>query len=185
LTANPASTHDGQPHDRPASGPAAAYAFPLPEPGSYGLPAIKPAPGGQVLDETGAPLDLARLVAGRVTVLALVFCPIATARLSQLYQLAAQDPQVAPQLRLVSMSFDPAHDTPEVMAEQAELWRGPAGGEPEWLFLTAPDETALRPILAPYGQFVDTPDPARSSRGAQPHPARVPARRGRHNPQHL
>jgi protein SCO1 len=178
LTTNPAKSHDGQPHDRPASGPAAAYAFPLPEPGSYRLPAIKKAAGGRVLDETGAAHDLRDLAAGQVTLLAFIYtrcadiCPIATARLSQLHELAAVDPEVAPRLRLVSMSFDPGHDTPDVMAEQAELWRGAAATEPEWLFVTAPDLAALETILAGYGQAVGKPDP-NDPAGALGHVLRV------------
>lgn len=165
VLAPPTLAHDGHLHAATPGSPAANYAFPLPEPGSYRLPAIKPAAGGSVLDETGASRDLADLVTGRVTVLAFVYtrcadiCPIATARLLQLHEQAAQDAAVAPRLRLVSMSFDPEHDTPAVMAEQAELWRGPPGRAPEWLFLTAPDRDALEPILAGYGQFVGAPDP--------------------------
>ncbi|HEX2257759.1 MAG TPA: SCO family protein [Afifellaceae bacterium] len=173
-----ALAHDGHLHAPAPSGPAANYAFPLPEPGSYRLPAIKPAPGGSVLDETGAPHDLRDLVAGKVTMLAFVYtrcadiCPIATARLQQLFELAGEDAALASRLRLVSMSFDPQHDTAEVMAEQAELWRGPARTAPEWLFLTAPDEAALQPILTGYNQAVVKADPADPA-GALGHVLRV------------
>jgi cytochrome oxidase Cu insertion factor (SCO1/SenC/PrrC family) len=52
------------------------------------------------------------------------------------------------------MSFDPEHDTPEIIAEHAALWRSSEAGAPEWHFLTAPDRTALAPVLAAYDQAV-------------------------------
>jgi protein SCO1/2 len=58
------------------------------------------------------------------------------------------------------MSFDSDHDTPEVLAEYVEAWRSSEPGAPKWLFLTAPDRSALAPVLAAYGQTVSArPDP--------------------------
>lgn len=164
LLGGPAAAHDGEAHDRIA-GPADAYVYALPEPGSYSLPPIKQAAGGRVLDENGRAHDLAKLARGQVTVLAFIYtqctdvCPTATLRLSQLHELATGDPGIASRLRLVTMSFDPEHDTPEVMRRHAEQWRGNAG-RPEWLFLTAPDAASLDPILSAYDQTVGpNPDP--------------------------
>jgi protein SCO1 len=165
LAANPAAAHDGT-HEHPIAGPADDYVFALPEPGSYSLPAIRPAAGGPVLDEDGQTHDLGSLVRGQVTVLAFIYtqcadvCPTATLRLAQLHDLAARDAKVASHLRLVSMSFDPENDTPDVMREHAEQWRGPAGTAPDWLFLTAPDAASLAPVMAAYDQTVGRkPDP--------------------------
>lgn len=158
-------THDGA-HGETVSGPADDYVFALPEPGSYSLPAIRPAAGGPVLDEDGRTHDLGSLVQGQVTVLAFIYtqcgdvCPTATLRLAQLHDLAAQHGEVAARLRLVTMSFDPENDTPDVMRQHAAQWRGPAGTAPEWLFLTAPDAASLAPIMAAYDQTVGRkPDP--------------------------
>lgn len=166
--AGQAPAHDG--HRQGAAvapaGPAAAYAFPLPKPGSYRLPPIRRAAGGSVLTEEGKPADLAALLDGRITVFSFIFtrcadiCPLATAQLAQLRELARGYPEIHGRLRLVSMSFDPGHDTPAVMAEYGELWREAGDGGAEWLFLTAANPAALRTVLAAYDQAIDpTPDP--------------------------
>jgi cytochrome oxidase Cu insertion factor (SCO1/SenC/PrrC family) len=168
LAAGPGAAHDGAhegSNQKRVSGPADNYVFALPEPGSYRLPAIRQAAGGPVLDENGQAHDLADLVRGQVSVLAFIYtqcadvCPTATLRLAQLHDLAAADPAVMARLRLITMSFDAEHDTPEVMREHAEQWRGDAGA-PEWLFLTGSDSATLAPILAAYDQTVGpSPDP--------------------------
>jgi protein SCO1 len=169
LAAGPVAAHEeahDAAHEEAITGPADDYVFALPEPGSYGLPAIRPAAGGPVLDEDGRTHDLGDLVQGQVTVLAFIYtqcadvCPTATLRLAQLHDLAAGDARVSPRLRLVTMSFDPENDTPDVMREHAEHWRGTTGTAPEWLFLTAPDAGSLAPVMAAYDQTVGRkPDP--------------------------
>lgn len=168
-----AFAHDAPPH-KPAAdaarGPSAGYAFPLPEPGSYELPPIKKAAGGPVLDESGRTHDLADLLQGRITVLAFIYtrcgdiCPTASLQLSFLQDLAEKYPAIARQMQLLSMSFDPEHDTPEVMAEHASAWRSPSSNAPRWRFVTAPDRATLAPILAAYNQTVGPkPDPTSAS----------------------
>ena len=79
--------------------------------------------------------DLARLLTGQITVMAFIYtrcadaCPTASLQMSLLQDLAANDRRLSRRMRLVSMSFDPDHDTPEVMAEHALQWRSanPAG----------------------------------------------------------
>jgi cytochrome oxidase Cu insertion factor (SCO1/SenC/PrrC family) len=178
LLAGPAAAHDGT-HTDTVPGPADDYVFALPEPGSYTLPAIRPAAGGPVLDEDGQTHDLGNLVQGQVTVLAFIYtrcgdvCPTATLRLAQLHDLAARESEVAARLRLVTMSFDPENDTPDVMRDHAEQWRGPAGTAPEWLFLTAPDAASLEPIMAAYDQTVGRKPDANDPTGALNHILRV------------
>jgi cytochrome oxidase Cu insertion factor (SCO1/SenC/PrrC family) len=152
-------------HDH-ASGPAAGYAFPLPEPGSYRLPPLRFASGGSVLKQDGDPVDLGALLRDRITVFSFIYtrcadlCPLATARLAQFQDLAAEDPELDEKLQLLSISFDPDHDTPKVMAEYASAWSRPEGG-PEWLFITTSGSGALAPILKAYDQAVDVnPDAA-------------------------
>lgn len=166
LSANAAGAHDGH-EPPPGAGAAAAYAFPIAAPGSYRLPPIKPAAGGAVLDDAGRRHDLGDLLRGRTTVLAFVYsrcgdvCPAASLDMSRLQDLAGGDSRLSRTMRLVTMSFDPEHDRPAVMAEYAAQWRSPAAAAPEWLFLTAPDRATLAPVLAAYNQAVDRkPDPA-------------------------
>ncbi|PDQ18650.1 electron transporter SenC [Mesorhizobium sanjuanii] len=145
-------------------GPASAYAFALPQPGSYHLPPIRTAAGGPVLTEKGENADLAELLRGHITVFSFIYtrcadiCPAATAQLAQLRALVRHYPELNRRVRLVSMSFDPDHDTPAVMADYGTLWRDPGDGGSQWLFVTAPGQAALRPILAAYDQAV-APDP--------------------------
>lgn len=157
-----AHAHDPTQHAPPprVEGPADAYVYELAAPGSYDLPRIKPATGGRLLDETGTAVDLGALFEGRLTILAFMYtrcgdvCPLAALRLADLQRLAAADTAVAGRLQLVSLSFDPEHDTPEVMADYAETLRAPEIDAPRWLFLTAAGRAAMAPLLEAYDQPV-------------------------------
>ena len=148
LAANPARTAD---HD-----------YDPPVPGTYALPIIKPAADGALLDSAGRPVRLTQLTRGRITVLSFIYtrcaavkaCPYATGVLLQLHRESADDPALARHLRLVSLSFDPANDTPERMAAYAALASGPPHAAP-WHFMTTRSPADLEPILAAYGQAVD------------------------------
>jgi cytochrome oxidase Cu insertion factor (SCO1/SenC/PrrC family) len=140
----------------------ADYDYDPPVPGSYKLPVVKPAADGEVLDAEGRPLRLRELTRGRVTVLSFIYtrcaaakaCPYATGVLRELHQLSADDRELAAGMRLISMSFDSAGDTPERMAAYA----GQASGRKsaaEWRFLTTASQAKLKPILDAYGQAVD------------------------------
>jgi protein SCO1/2 len=60
-------------------------------------------------------------------------CPLQSAHMARLQDALAQEPDV----RLVSISVDPEHDTPEVLAEYATRY----GADPDrWLFLTGPKD---------------------------------------------
>jgi cytochrome oxidase Cu insertion factor (SCO1/SenC/PrrC family) len=152
--------------------------FAAPVPGSYELPVIKPAPDGTVLDTTGTPRRLHRLMAGKVVVLSFVYtqctdvrgCPLATAVLHQIHRATASDPVLAERLKLMTLSFDPAHDTPTVMARYARPSE-PAMRASEWDRLTTTSDRALVPILAGYGQLVARP--ASSQAGGLTHRLRV------------
>jgi cytochrome oxidase Cu insertion factor (SCO1/SenC/PrrC family) len=144
------------------------FEYDAPEPGTYALPVIGTAADGALLDSTGKPVNLRHLTRGAVTVLSFIYtrcksaqaCPMATGMLMDLHELSAKDAPLAKNLRLVSMSFDPAHDTPERMRAYSALV---SAGEntASWHFVTARSENELQPILAAYGQAVDQKaDPA-------------------------
>jgi protein SCO1/2 len=140
----------------------AEYDYDPPVPGSYKLPVVKHAADGEVLDTDGRSLRLRELTRGRVTVMSFIYtrcaaakaCPYATGVLRELHQLSADDPKLATGMRLVSMSFDPASDTPERMAAYAGMASGPKPAA-EWRFLTTASQAKLKPILDAYGQAVD------------------------------
>jgi protein SCO1/2 len=133
-----------------------------PAPGSYSLPAVKPAGDGEVLDCKGQPMRLRELTRGRVTLMSFIYtrcaapkaCPYATGVLMELHQLSSQDPQLARGMRLISLSFDPGADTPERMAAYAGVAEGRSSAA-QWHFLTTRSQTELQPILDAYGQAVD------------------------------
>lgn len=132
-----------------------------PEPGTYGLPVIKPAADGAVLDTSGRPRLLRELTRGRVTVMSFIYtrcavaraCPYATGVLNQLHQLSLRDAELASGLRLVSLSFDPEFDTPAHLARYSR-WAAERPGACEWHFVTAASAAELQPILDGYGQAV-------------------------------
>jgi protein SCO1/2 len=67
-------------------------------------------------------------------------CPLQSAHMARLQDELAGEPDV----RLVSISVDPEHDTPQVLAEYAARY----GADPErWLFLTGPREAIYRLAL--------------------------------------
>jgi cytochrome oxidase Cu insertion factor (SCO1/SenC/PrrC family) len=147
---------------RPGVARAADYDYEPPAPGSYTLPVVKVAADGLVLDSRGQPQRLRELTHGRVTVLSFIYtrcaapkaCPMATGVLRQLHQLSTEDAALAKGMRLVSMSFDPANDTPERMAAYARLAAERPTAAP-WHFITAGSQDQIQPVLDAYGQAVD------------------------------
>jgi cytochrome oxidase Cu insertion factor (SCO1/SenC/PrrC family) len=136
-----------------------ALDFVAPPAGSYRLPPIQPAPEGEVLDERGRARSLSEFSHGRITVLGLVYtrcadaeaCPRATWAFSELRRMLRDDPALQARVRLVTLSFDPAHDRPAVMAAFGARSRGAARGA-EWSFVTTRSPRALAPILQGFGQ---------------------------------
>jgi cytochrome oxidase Cu insertion factor (SCO1/SenC/PrrC family) len=183
LCVLPAWAGDGAPADsRPelALGRSAEYDYDPPVPGSYRLPAIEPAGDGDVLTAQGKKTRLRDLVMGQVTILSFIYtrcadpraCPMATGALYEIHQVSGKDATLADNLRLVTFSFDPEHDTPTVMAEYGEMLR-PGGKGSEWMFLTTAGPRELKPILDGYGQRVDTKRNARDPMGPFYHVVRV------------
>lgn len=137
-----------------------ALPFRPPQPGSYRLPTLGTAADGEVLDSDGKSLRLHDLYGDKLVVLSFIYatcddingCPLATSVFRKLATRLKSAPNLADRLRLVTMSFNPEHDTPAVMARYGEGFRD-AG--PEWRFLTAASEARLLPILQAYGQSAE------------------------------
>lgn len=131
-----------------------------PAPGTYALPAVKAAADGQVVDATSTRRRLHDLMGDRIVVLSFIStrcsdaqgCPLATAVLHQLRAAAASDPALARRLRLVTLSFDLAHDTPTVLARFVPPARN--GRASPWTAVVPTSEGELSSILAAYGQPV-------------------------------
>ena len=132
--------------------------YEAPAPGTYRLPPIMAAADGRVLREDATPTDLFELMGDRLVLLSFVYtrctdvngCPLAKAVLHLVRARLKERPELAAATRLISVSFDPENDSPEVMRSYRP--KGDDGGV-EWLFLTARDRVDLQPILDGYGQY--------------------------------
>ncbi len=135
--------------------------FVAPAPGSYALPPIQRAADGWVLEGNQLPRRLSRYTQGALTLLSFVYtycsdpigCPLAYATFATVKRRVLADPALRGQVRLVSLSFDPANDTPDAMrvygAEHAR------STELRWHFLTTYSTRFLKPILDDFGQDVE------------------------------
>ena len=162
----------------PAPGATAAPAFSEgleyapPAAGSYDLPPIMAAADGRVLDSDNVARRLSEFMGDRLVLLSFIYthctdsegCPLATGVLAMVREMLAGDPDLSRRVRLVSLSFDPARDTPAVMRNYA-LHGGLAGpgtddGAPAgaahrpWAFLTTASQADLQAILDGYGQSI-------------------------------
>ena len=160
-----AAASQQQPHHKPSAriqvlAPGyTALEFAAPEPGTYALPPLGEAADGILLDSSGAKVKLHELFESKTVVLSFVYtscsdvngCPLATYVLSQVQKQLAADERTTTNVRLVSVSFDPANDTPQVMADYGRHFGRHAV---DWRFLTAESESSLNPILRDYDQFV-------------------------------
>jgi protein SCO1/2 len=151
-----------------------------PVPGSYTLPIVKAAADGALLDSNGSLTSLHDLTHGRISVLSFIYtrcaapkaCPYATNVLGQLHSVSAEDKTLAVNMRLVSLSFDPEHDTPQRLAAYSECVRETKSGC-EWRFATAKSPEALDSILDAYGQAVDKRSNSADPQGPLYHILRV------------
>ena len=154
----PCAPHEHKPPVVLAPG-YAPLSFTPPEPGSYDLPAMGSAADGTVIDSDGNPAKLHDFLGGKPTVLSFIFttcddingCPLATYVMRSVQDALQADPATADKARLVSFSFDPVFDTPDVIDAYGSQFRG---GDFDWQFLTTEGATTLDPILNAYGQWV-------------------------------
>jgi cytochrome c peroxidase len=128
-------------------------------PGSYKLPKIGPAANGDVLSIQNQDKHLHELMGDKLVLLSFIYatcsdingCPLATQVLHNISRQLQKQPELANKLRLLTLSFDPTHDTPEIMRHYGEGFKT---GNLDWQFLTTRDEKALQPILDAYQQNV-------------------------------
>lgn len=129
--------------DVPATAPAgAATGSAGPEPGAQ-------VPGFTLRDQDGRRLSLAALK-GRAVVLTFIytrcplpnFCPLMERNFTVIHQQVEKDPQQYPPVDLISISFDPRHDTSAVLKKYGKPYVG-NDGFAHWQFATStPKEIA-------------------------------------------
>ncbi len=128
--------------------------------GTYTLQRIQACPEAELLDASGRVRRLSELTHGKITLLTFFYtvctdplgCPFAFRLMTQLRDRIDADPALAGDLRFVSISFDPTHDSPAQLRSYA---RGlAADARFEWDFLTAASMARLQPVLDDFGQDV-------------------------------
>ena len=132
--------------------------FALPAAGSYALPPIARVREHHLLDPEGNQAAMLDLAGGQLAVVSFIYthcpqaqgCPLALAVLQRVDRLVAQRPDLAARVRLVTLSFDPARDTPARMGQLRAHMR-PAS---DWRFLTAGSADQIQPVLEDFGQDV-------------------------------
>jgi len=135
--------------------------FDPPRPGSYTLHRIMAAPDGLVLGVDGRARRLSGFTRDRVTLLGFIYtscvdpdgCPLASRVFDALAPTIAAAPALRGRVRLVTLSFDPARDSPAVMRRYAGSRVSDDGGVP-WYFLTTRSARELMPLVEAFGQDI-------------------------------
>ena len=133
--------------------------YPAPTPGTYELPPLGIAPDGDVLDDSGRARRLYDVFDDEVVILSFIYtscpdingCPLASHVMERIQRRLGEDAGLARRVRLVSLSFDPEHDTPEVMRRYGQRRVRPPI---DWQFLTTSSNRALQPLLRGFGQSI-------------------------------
>lgn len=133
--------------------------FTLPAPGSYDLPVLGRAADSKLMNSSGNELALHDLLGEKFTLLGFIYtrcpdingCPLASYVMGQIQNRVMEDEILRAYVRLVSFSFDPMNDTPEVMEQYAKHFRKPGF---DWHFVTARSQAELEETLQAYDQFV-------------------------------
>jgi protein SCO1 len=144
----------------PGKATAPRMEFVPPPPGSYHLQKIQRVADAELLDSSGHPVRLAALTRRKITLLTFFYtycadplgCPFAHTTLADLRDRVRGDIALAGRVRFVSVSLDPTHDTPAVIAAYSKEF----AFDPkfDWRFLTARHVPELLPVLDDFGQDV-------------------------------
>ena len=133
--------------------------YSLPIPGSYQLYNIGKAGDGEVVDGVGDSVRLHELMNGKITLLSFIYsnctdtngCPLATSVFYKIQEKLKMDKKVLSKLKMISLSFDPEYDTPEIMNLYG---KDLSYIDADWSFLTTDSSRKLDPILTEYDQPV-------------------------------
>jgi len=139
----------------PGYGP---LSFEAPPAGSYKLPVYGEASDGKVINSLGSHQTLDELMGDKVVLLSFIYatcndvngCPLSTSVFHKIKRRLSKA-GLKNDLRLITLSFDPKHDTPDMMANYAKSL---ATKQTDWRFLTTASQKELRPILKGYNQSI-------------------------------
>jgi cytochrome oxidase Cu insertion factor (SCO1/SenC/PrrC family) len=122
------------------------------------------APSFTLTDQSGATFS-SQSLAGRVTLLDFVYtyctdaCPIMSATFQDAQRKLAQDKLLGSKVMLVSLSVDPVHDTPPVMADYAQQFQADPHS---WKMLTG-DFDSVYDLISGFKVATRPPRPAAGS----------------------
>jgi protein SCO1/2 len=144
----------------PGKATAPRMEFVPPPPGSYQLQKIQRVADADLLDSSGHAVRLATLTQRKITLLTFFYtycadplgCPFAHTTLADLRDRVRADQALAGKVRFVSVSLDPTHDTPAVIASYSKEFA--VDPKFDWRFLTARRVPELLPVLDDFGQDV-------------------------------
>ena len=163
---------------------------------AHDLPRLWEVPDFAFIERSGQSVTRADLL-GKVWIASLIFtrcveeCPLVSSHMARLQDVFTAEPDV----RLVSITVDPAYDTPEVLTRYAQSF---AAQPQRWLFLTGDKATIYRLVREGFHLGLHDPEePERSSTGPTdagvrhalwqwltPTPARAHPGAGPHNEAH-
>jgi protein SCO1/2 len=156
----------------PGNATAPRMEFVPPPPGSYKLQKIQHVADAALLDSAGRPVLLSALTQRKITLLTFFYtycvdplgCPFAHTTLAGLRDRVRADRTLAGRVRFVSISLDPTHDTPAVVASYSKEFT--IDPKFDWSFLTAQRVRELLPVLDDFGQdvSVETDEKGRATR---------------------
>ena len=133
--------------------------YDLPRPGTYALYNIRKSGDGKVVDEKGNTDTLHSIMNNKITLLSFIYsnctdtngCPLATSVFYKIQEKIKEDKNVVKKLKMISLSFDPEYDTPEIMHLYG---KNISYIDADWDFLTTNSLKELEPILNSYDQPV-------------------------------
>ena len=129
------------------------------EPGATQPEILIPAPelaDVELRNQNDEPVDFEQL-RGKPTLLTFIYtrcpmpdmCPATTLRFQEVQEALSEEERT--RVRLLSVSFDPLYDTPEILAEYGELWEVDTSF---WSLLTGSDES-IRAVASAYGVWYE------------------------------
>jgi protein SCO1 len=141
-----------------------ALEYDPPAPGTYVLHRIMPAPDGRVLGLSGKVEPLSRYTRGAITLLGFIYttcadpdgCPLAYRVFDALKETIQATPRLHGKVQFVTLSFDPARDTSDVMRDYAGSRAVDKGSGLRWYFLTTRSARDLMPLVEGFGQDIVT-----------------------------
>jgi protein SCO1/2 len=130
---------------------------------------IGPAPAVSLIDATGRPFELASL-RGKAVVVSFVYttcngsCPATTHNLYRVQEALKGAGLWGERVHFVSITLDPARDTPEVLGNYARIY----GADPAaWHFVSGPPDRVAR-VVAAWDMWART-----NAAGVLDHPSRI------------